>query len=161
MISKRARNTVLAAATLIVVARSLYPDAAAAPVADACGLLTQEQVSRALGVTVGPGSLIMGGSPRVCGWAEPAKSAPAAKKVVVSLMTGPQYAVGKEPMKGVDNEPLKGLGDEAYYITAGAFGTGLTVKKGDAYFQVRVGGFPKPQVMDMEKSLALLIVPKV
>jgi hypothetical protein len=41
------------------------------------------------------------------------------------------------------------------------FGTALSVKKGDAYFQLRIAGFPSGQVRTLERALALRLLDRV
>ena len=49
--------------------------------------------------------------------------------------------------------PISGVGDDAFYTTAAGWTT-LTVKKGDAYFVVRVYGVPDPaKQKEIEKAL--------
>jgi hypothetical protein len=105
---------------------------------DACALLSAAQVS------TGPGGPSIG-----------------SKKIVLSLMTARSFAAGKTPVKGVTMSVAEGVGDEAYFISMPPFGTALSVKKGDAYFQLRIAGFPSGQVRTLERALALRLLDRV
>jgi len=128
---------------------------------DACALLTQAQVSAALGVSVDPGKPLIATNPRVCGWAPPGGPRPDGKKVVVTLMTTKSFETSKTPVPGIPKSPVSGVGDNAVYITTAGMGTGLNVKKGASAFQVRVGGFKEQQEKDIEKALAGQILAKM
>lgn len=128
---------------------------------DACALLTQAQVGAALGVSVEPGKPIVAGNPRVCGWAPPGGPKIDGKKLTLTLMTTKSFEVGKTPVEGIPKEPLSGVGDEAIYITTSGFGTALNVRKGNAAFQLRVGGFKGQQEKDIEKTLARDVLAKM
>jgi hypothetical protein len=119
-------------------------------------LITQTQVSTALGITVDTGSPI--GRPSACQWMGKGKFAtltvtqPRAGKSPVD-----QFNAGKKGMAGVTAEPVGGVGDEAYYVhfsgTTRA-GLGLVVKKGTAMFEVRVYGFDLDKAKPVAKTLA-------
>lgn len=121
---------------------------------DACALLTQAQVSAALGVSVEPGKPIVAGNSRVCGWAPPGGPKIDGKKLTATVMTTRAFDLGKTPMEGIVKEPVSGVGDDAIYITTSGFGTALNVRKGNSAFQLRVGGFKGQQEKDIEKTLA-------
>lgn len=133
----------------------IAPAAFAAP-GDACALITQPQVSAALGITVDAGSPI--GRPSACQWMGKGKFAtltvtqPRAGKSPVD-----QFNAGKKGMAGVTAEPVGGVGDDAYYVyfsgTTRA-GLGLVVKKGTATFEVRVYGFDLDKAKPVAKTLA-------
>jgi hypothetical protein len=70
------------------------------------------------------------------------------------------FEVGKTPMQGIAKTPVSGVGDDAYYVTASALGTGLSVKKGSSFVQIRVGGFPAEKAKELKKALALQMLAK-
>jgi hypothetical protein len=76
-------------------------------------------------------------------------------------MTARSFVAGKTPVKGVTMSVAEGVGDEAYFISMPPFGTALSVKKGDAYFQLRIAGFPSGQVRTLERALALRLLDRV
>lgn len=135
--------------------------AASEPLPDACALLTQAQVSAALGVPAGAGQYLVAKSTAVCGWNEAGKPDPSRKRVALATETAKSFGYEKVPMKGILKTPLSGVGDDALYMTTPGFGTGLSVKKGEFAFNVRVYGFPEDQVKAKERALALEILAKL
>jgi hypothetical protein len=133
----------------------------AAGLADACNLLTTAQVSTLLGIAVEPGEHIVPNSLTSCGWMGPGGASIGSKKMVLSLMSARAFEAGKTPVKGVTKTLASGIGDEAYYISMPPFGTALSVRKGAAYFQLRIAGFPSGQVRSLERQLALRLVDRV
>ena len=123
----------------------------AAPPTDACALVTPTQVSAALGVTVGTGEHVVPSSTTLCGFG----SDTAKKRAVTAIIKVTMFANEKTPFKGITKESASGIGDEAHYITTPGFGTGLSVRKGNFAFKVRVYGFPLDQIKAKEKALAL------
>ena len=125
---------------------------------DACSLLTQQQVSAALGITVEKGV----DSPRLCTWHGTGKDD--GKQVALSILTANGFAMGKTAVPGVDKPAESGVGDEAYY----KYFTGpeyekikmvdLDVKKGSAMFGVQVQGFPVGDAKGRAKALALEVL---
>jgi len=129
----------------------------AAPPTDACALVTPAQVSAVLGVTVGADERVVPTSPKMCGFGGSA----APKRVVVSIITVDMFEHEKHPLQGIKEEALSGVGDDAHYMTTPGFGTGLSVKKGDFVFKVRLYGFPIDQIEQKEKTLAQEILAKL
>jgi len=127
---------------------------AAAPPGDACSLFTASQISRVLGVAVTEGQHPISSSLLLCSWAPAGGPHLGSKKLTVSLMTERAFEVGKTPVQGVAKTPVSGVGDDAYYVTAGGRGTGLSVKRGGTYVQIHVGGFPTEKQKELEKALA-------
>ena len=124
---------------------------------DACSLLTQQQVSDALGVPVDAGKPISG--PASCQWIGKGRFA---------TLTILQPLAGKSPvdrfnaakastMPGVTKEPVSGVGDDAFYVSfSGTIraGLGLSVKKGTTPFEIRVYGFDIDKAKPVAKTLA-------
>jgi hypothetical protein len=133
----------------------------AAGSADACTLLSTAQVSTILGVAVDEGEHIVPNSLTSCGWMGPGGASIGSKKMVLSLMNARSFEAGKTPVKGVTEITASGIGDEAYYISMPPFGTALSVRKGSAYFQLRIAGYPSAQVRKLEKLLALALLERV
>jgi hypothetical protein len=136
--------------------------AKAAPPTDACSLLTPAQASSVLGVPVSAGKSLLPSSKKSCGWPS-YNGAPPPKRVVLTILGPNEFVYMKMPVaiKGVIKTPASGIGDDAVYITTAGLGTGLSFKKGDAAFQVRVYGFPIDQIKAKEKTLALDILAKL
>jgi hypothetical protein len=143
-------------AVLLAVGSAIVPSASAAP-SDACTLLTPEQVSSVLGVTVGAGERVVASSPKICGFG----GAASAKRVVVALLTSEMFTHEKTPLQGISEESVSGLGDDAHFMTTPGFGTGLSVKKNDYAFKIRVYGFPLGQIKEKEKTLAQQVLAKL
>jgi hypothetical protein len=129
---------------------------------DACTLLTDAQVSMALGVTVSPGTPI--GAPTSCQWAGKGKIATLTANNVIQGKTAlDRFEPGKTPIPGIAIQPVSGVGDDAYYVTyAGTTraGMGLVVKKGTSAFEVRVYGFDNEPAKPVAKTLALIVAGK-
>jgi hypothetical protein len=149
------------AVAILLFAAGAPPSASAAPADDACALLTQAQVSAALGVSVGAGERVVSTSSRMCGWSPPGEAVATSKRAVLTISSVESFTRGKAEVKGITKTPASGIGDDAYYITTPGFGTGLNVKKGTSAFQIRVYSFPLEQTKAMEKTLALQAVAKL
>jgi hypothetical protein len=139
--------------------------AAAAPASgvstDACTLLDAARLSTLLGVALEPGRHVMPGALSSCDWAPSGTESIDSKKVVVTLLSAQSFAFGRTPVRDAVALATSGIGDEAYYVTTPPFGTTLSVKKGSAYFQVRVAGFPPHQARTLERRLALELLHRV
>lgn len=155
------RMTGAFAAPLLLVALLVRAPAGTADDLDACTLLSARQVSAVLGVTVGEGEHIVPESHTSCGWMGPGGASIGSKKMVLSLMSARSFHTGKTPVKGVTETAASGIGDEAYYVSMPPFGTALSVRKGNAYFQLRIAGFPGGQVRNLERELALRLLERV
>jgi hypothetical protein len=147
---------------------------------DACSLLTQAQVSSVLGVAVGTGQHpsdemhLPPSNPaidrRTCTWHEAGKNGAVAKRVTLtifgtmgSLTPVQRFNNAKIPVRGITKTPVTGVGDDALYMVSQLRVT-LHVKKGDAVFEMMVGGFPADQleqVKTMEKTLSQEAVGKL
>jgi hypothetical protein len=139
---------------------------------DACALLTAPLVSNALGASVGPGQPVIPNNTKICTWSEQAAPAGAERNVTVSLMTAKSFENGKTPMAGITKTPVSGIGDDAYFIEPHGMTAGLSVRKGDACFQVRArsnptwfktGKTPESEQKDqsVDRALALEILKKL
>jgi hypothetical protein len=135
--------------------------AVAAPPGDACSLLTQDQVSAALGVSVAAGQGIV---PKLCQWSQPAKPGADVMKLDLTIITMDGFTGAKTERGPVTTTPVSGLGDEAYYF-AMASGDRMTlrVKKGSVALSIRVygGGLSVDQIKAKERALAPAILAKL
>lgn len=118
-----------------------------------CNMLTEKQLSSALGVNVGAGSPI---GDYGCSWhaANPAKV-----MVTVSMQSAKMFE-GAKKSPVATNKPVSGIGDEAIFTGVPNF-CSLWVRKGAKYLLVRVYGL---QVSDAEpklKSIAADAVSKI
>ena len=152
-------KTLLRSALLMMV--SCGPNLAfAALPSDACSLLTTAKVSEVLGAAVKNGERIVPTSPIMCGWAGP-EGPVNSKRVVASILTLDMFSHEKTPLKGIVETQAPGLGDEAHYMTTPGFGTGLSVRKGNFAFKIRVYGFPDETIKQKEKVLAEQVLAKL
>ena len=145
---------------LAVCAACISQTAYGAPPTDACSLLTQAQVSAALGVNVGPSQHLVG--PKMCVWPSPGHSGPKSKRASLELKDPRAFAYAKMPVgHGITKTPVSGVGDDA--VSGGRPGLSpiLTVKKGDVVFVVTVDGFPPDDAAAKEKTLALEVLAKL
>ena len=113
-----------------------------------CKLLSQAQVSAALGVTVGAGQPI---GTKGCSWT----SAKPHEIVTLSLWPPAQWdRIKASPFPGTSITPAGGLGDDAFYTTLAQY-TVLYVKKGQTVYLFKVYGVQdKAKQMNAEKRLA-------
>ena len=130
-IALKVTATVVAAACLV---RS--PSAGAAAPAEACALLTQAEVSAALGVAVDAGQPLAPTEKRFCTWHEQGKDPLSGRNVEVNYLTDQQYERGKVPIEKVTKTPESGIGDDAYFSKAHGMVSVLSVKKGGTYFRI-------------------------
>jgi hypothetical protein len=125
------------------------PAALAQSSSDACSLLTQAQVSAAVGAQVGPGGWVTPTFKATCTWTAPGK--------IVTLMTESvsTYETAKaHPLAGFQVTAASGIGDDAYYVTVGTM-VSLFTKKGNVAFKTSVySQLPLDTLMKMESTLA-------
>ncbi len=167
----------LAALTIAISAFAVIParSAAAAPSDDACALVTEGQVSAALGVSMGAGSHVTPTYLKTCTWT--ASGGAKGITVTLSLQPGNSFAGAKSMMemakasagaKGdrgaaqLTNASVSGLGDDAFYTSMGTNYTALLVKKGNTSFKVAIyGAVPVQEAKAKEKALALDVLSKL
>jgi len=149
-------------AALTICLCSIPPQTASAanPPRDACSLFTASQVSKVLGITVTDGQHPIPSTLLLCGWAPAGGPQVDGKKLSVNLMTERAFEVGRASVHGTGKTPVSGVGDDAYYVSAGGRGPGLSVKSGGTYVQIWVGGFPTQKQKELEKALALQMLTK-
>jgi hypothetical protein len=153
------------------------PTASAAPAEDACALLTQAQVSAALGFPIGAGTYVTPTFLKTCTWTASGDSAKSVKYVTLSYQAADAYAAAKNLMEQTkarmtvednrdagkfQNETASGIGDDAFYTSMGGNYTGLLVKKGNVSFKVAIyGDLPLEKKKAVEKTLALQALSKL
>lgn len=130
----------------------------AASPSEPCSLLTQAQVSAALGTNVEAAQHI---APTLCQWSAPNQpNSINGKKVVLTISNERAWGYAKTPVvSSVTTMPASGICDDGVYTTikgvTPGLGTALYVKKGSSYFVLQVYGFPdQAKAMAMEKTLA-------
>lgn len=127
---------------------------------DPCALLTDNQVSAALGVSTGAGKSTGG---RICRWAAPGGRPGVSPALVLTMQDARAFDFAKAPTnsRNVVKTPASGVGDDAVFNTIGIVTATLTVKKGDTYFEVHVYGFPVESTKTIEKTIAQEVVSKL
>jgi hypothetical protein len=137
----------------------------AAPGPDPCTLLSQAQVSAALGTPV---ETPQHDAPTLCRWSTPKQPNPVnSKAVILTISSERAFGFAKTPVvSSTKAVPDSGVCDDAVYaVSSDASGQStaqLHVKKGSTYFVVHVYGFPdQTKVMEIEKTLALQVCSKL
>ncbi len=149
-----ARNS-SAFAFLSAFAVSLFCSQVAYSQSGPCSLLTQEQVSAIVGVSVGAGSPIANTG---CSWQS---TGPARVMVTLSMQTEKMFAGAKSSAApGMTKMPLSGIGDEAIFTGVQNFSS-LWVRKGTTFPLFRVYGLPVSEAQTKLKALAADVVPKL
>jgi len=126
------------------------PAAASPSAADACSLLSQGEVSTAVGAQVSAGTYVTPTFKATCTWTAPGK--------IVTLMTESASTFDgakAHTLAGFKLTPAGGIGDDAYYVTIGNM-VSLFTKKGSAAFKTSVysSELPIATLESMEKALA-------
>jgi len=150
---------------LAAIAPSLLADS---PANDACLLLTQAQVSDALGAALGAGSHVNAQFLKTCTWT-PTGPAKDVKAVTLNIQDGNTYDSAKKHIElaatagggGTRITPATGIGDDAYYFTASPTITSLFFKKGTSAFKIAIYGAPSQKAITVEKALALEVISKL
>jgi hypothetical protein len=156
MLSSRSTAVVFATCLAFVCGS---PRVARAAPPDPCSLLTQAEVSAALGVSVGAGKA----TGKICRWAGPAGRPGQSPALVLTMQDAKAFDFAKSPSKSANllKTPVASIGDDAVFNTIGPVTATLTVKKGETYFEVHVYGFPVDQTKTMETALAKQVVEKL
>ena len=129
--------------------------AASGTTVDACSLLTQAQVSAALGESVSAG-VPSGANAPSCTWQD-ANGGGATLDYPTSPDQVGQIAAGESGNSAIVLVPVSGLGDAAYYTTNGTIQADLAVRKGGQAFDISVSEVPpftQAQAEAAEKALA-------
>ena len=160
-ITMRVQRSTAAVIGMLAILALAAPGRASGAPAGACSLLTQAQVQAALGVTVSAPPPASTG--KICQWQGPPGKPGTRQMAVVTIQDANAFAFAKKPSTSptLVKTAVTGVGDDAVFNTIGVVTTTLTVKTGDAYFEVHVYGFSEEQTKAMEKTLALEIVRKL
>ncbi len=132
----------LALMTLLLSACHSSAQKPAAPVTDACEVLTPAEIGAVLGVSIDPGKPMAGKV--MCAWAQTGQTGEIGTKLVLHFAQMPYFQKEKAASGNVTVTPVSGIGDEAFYVTS-EFGTSLFVRKGDTVidFSIRDKSLPK------------------
>jgi hypothetical protein len=165
-----------AMAAMFIALATTASSAAAAPPNDACTLVTQSQVSAAIGVSMAAGSHVTPTFLRTCTWAPSGASGNGVRALTLYIQTADQYEAGKQMLEQMETRakvekhgnsqppvitPLSGIGDDAFYLDM-ANTMSLIAKKGNVEFKfVIYGDLPGEKKKAAEKTLALEVVSKL
>lgn len=129
--------------------------------ADACSLLSMQEVATVLGVEVDAGSKI---APGACRWSGRAKrSGDEVATLRFNFTTARSFEIGRTPLSGYTKTAESGIGDDAYSVDHGGHDPTLSVKKGSSVIIIFVN-IPKAsldQTKAVEKKVALKLVEKL
>jgi hypothetical protein len=110
-----------------------------AAAADACSLLTLNEVSAALEVTSQPGKHYIADSPKACMWSDALDPGMNNRRVTLSISSSTAAFNLMKSSPRITTEPLTGVGDEAFYeLPKGKETPILQVRKGDSVFTLRI-----------------------
>lgn len=112
------------------------PPAASGTAPDACALLTEAEVSAALGETVSAGVLSGINAPS-CNWQDANGGGATLDYPTEPSMVG-TIAPGEAGNSAITLTPVTGLGDAAAYTADGTIGADLAVRKGRQAFDISV-----------------------
>jgi hypothetical protein len=131
---------------------------------DPCALLTQAEVSAALGVAVGPGTAAQGET-HGCDWQYPPSGGPQEHANLVIDVGTPFAGLCNGPSGAVTIIPVSGVGDGACFTqVVGLGGWNLNFEKGSEAYSVSVGlaaGASDAAIQAADKTLALDAVAKL
>ena len=152
---------------ILIVGAVTAPSAGAAPATDACLLVTQAQLSAALGVAMAAGTHTTPEYVKTCTWSPSGGATKSLKFVTLDLQPGDGFDRAKalmeqfKPKNAVINS-VSGVGDEAYFTSFGGSINNLMVKKGSVAFKLAIyGDTPPEKAMAVEKTLASQILSKL
>jgi hypothetical protein len=155
----------------LMLAAFLTASAFAAVPEDACKLVTQAQVSAAIGAAVDAGTHVTPTFLKTCTWATSAGSGSAIKYVTLHVQSADSYDAGKKIMQmqamqakagEASVTAVSGVGDDAYFLTLGTVTTSINGKKGATAFKVEIyGNVAAGKKHAMEKALAVEVVSKL
>lgn len=157
MAQRRRSNAVLSAAAFLCVVMMSGPAWAATD--DACSLITQAEVSAALGSPVQAGTYVMPTFKNTCTW----KYGTSMESVTLNIMSQSMFTAStKNSMGLLEVAPVSGVGDEAYFVTQ-ANNTRILARKGSAGIKVQIysKSLSKDQVEAKEKAIALTAVSRM
>jgi hypothetical protein len=140
--------------TVITTAAPLSTAAAAAK--DTCSLLTQSQLTDAVGTSMNNGTYVMTGVRRTCTWTLASGATAAVKYLTLDLRGAEAYEAGKKLDAQANPTSVPDLGDDAYYVNFSGIGiASMSVKKGDVSFRITwYGATDSQRIMTAETTLA-------
>ena len=165
MRSNQVRTNLLGTACFLLSVQGMTQIGIAAAPADACTVLSQQDVATALGVEVDAGQHKLG--PGDCRWTQPGKPGTDVAVLQINLTQAQAFGIGKTPIPSWNKTAQTGIGDEAYYVDNGKvtflISPTLSVKKGTVFFVI-AAKIPKAsleQTKAIEKAVAVKVVGNV
>ena len=150
-----------------VVCASLAP--AQAATADACAVITPDQLSAAVGVPMDEGKYVTPGFTRTCTWVPKGGARPTIKFFTLYLQSSVDFDTGKglaqmaaaaKPNSSFGQ--VSGVGDDAYVVNFGGTIISLLARKSGAAIKLTwYGATQADKVLTAEKSLAARILPQL
>ena len=139
-----------------VITSAPLPSTAAASAKDACSLLTQAQLTDAVGTSMNAGTYMMPGVTRTCSWTLASGATPAMRFLTLDLQVADAYEAGKKLDMQANPTNVPELGDDAYFVNfSGISVASLSVKKGNVSFKLTwYGATDSQRMMTAEKTLA-------
>jgi hypothetical protein len=121
---------------------------------DACALLTEADVTKAIEVKALPGKRIVPSSPKVCGWSDVDGGDINHRRVTAAYTSVTGFQVAKSQPGRMSIEPISGIGDDAYYAIPKSESPILSVRKGDTAIRIRLLNGLKlpPFTLEQEKT---------
>ena len=105
---------------------------------DACALLDEAEVSKALEGKSLPGKRLVESNPKACIWSDDPKRSFDSRRVTVQYVSAAAFEMGKSSSGRITIETATGIGDEAYYEMFKADSPILVVRKGTVVLHVRI-----------------------
>jgi hypothetical protein len=150
------RRLIAAFSTVVLVGMMLLGPKARAATDDACALVTQAEVTTALGAPVKAGTYVMPTFKNTCTW----KYGTSTESVTLNIMSQTMFDASHKNSFGLlQVVPVSGVGDEAYYVTQGEL-TKTIARKGSVGIKVEIysKSLNKDQVEAKEKAIAAIAV---
>jgi hypothetical protein len=132
------------------------PSTVAASTKDTCSLLTQSQLTDAVGTSMNAGTYMTPEFTHTCTWTLASGATPAVRFLTLDLKPAEKYEADKKLDAQANPTGVPDLGDDAYYVNlSGISIASLSVKKGDVSFKLTWYGTADSQrIMTAEKTLA-------
>jgi hypothetical protein len=143
--------------TVVLVALTMVSAKAWAATDDACSLVTQAEVTAALGSPVQAGTYDTPSFKRTCTF-----NSGKGELVTVNVMSETMFKASTSNSMGLRQVvPVSGVGDEAYFVTQG--NTLMLARKGSAGIKVAIysKSLSKDQIEGKEKSIAAIAVSRM
>ena len=146
----------ISVSTVVLAGMMLFSSKARAATDDACSLVTQAEVTTALGSPVKAGTYVMPTFKNTCTW----KYGTSTESVTLNIMSQTMFDASHKNSFGLlQVVPVSGVGDEAYYVIQGEE-TKTLARKGSVGIKVDIysKSLSKDQVEAKETAIAAIAV---